>query len=159
METLELIISYYTLRRKYKLLSKLICRSWYFTVSWESHGFSCHSSEPPEEKIWVNGPQKNQASCYYNKNRPIKHTNVCSSQLQYKKSFFRAFESASTLLKIFFFIPDNQDLIFAGYDYKHFNRPGVATLSQEGIQPQGWALQYVLNDSFVIERYTALRYL
>ena len=23
------------------------------------------------------------------------------------------------------------------------------TLSQEGIQPQGWALQYVLNDSFV----------
>ena len=55
--------------------------------------------------------------CLYNKSSPLKPKTLSSSQFEYKNSFFRVFESESTLFEPKFFIPDNQDPIFAGYGY------------------------------------------
>ena len=65
-----------------------------------------------------NGPQKQPKSIVYT--IKIAHLNLkhfVQANLDFKKLHFRVFESESTQLEPNFFIPDNQDPIFAGYGY------------------------------------------
>ena len=58
----------------------------------------------------------------------FKKENLYFRQFKSKNSHFRVFDSESNLFEPIYYIPDNQDPIFAGYGYnlQIFNRPGVA---------------------------------